>query len=264
VREIRPAEKAQPEPAADRKWFFDHYDEAAGIAVDFLSAAGVALEGRTVADIGSGDGIIDLGIAHKGRPARLVGYDLRRTDASILRERARLHRVAEELPKALEFEESGLVRTPAPDDTFDVVISWSAFEHVQEPVMMFTEIRRILKPSGVLFLQLWPFWFSQKGSHLWDWFDLGFHHLLQHEDDILDVIRNSSRHPEDVSEYMIDEFRHLNRITVDELQRAMLAGGLAVRRFQLMSHLVDVPAAALRYPLSDLGISGVQLLAGRF
>jgi hypothetical protein len=128
---------------------------------------------------------------------------------------------------------------------------------------MFSEIRRMLKPHGVLFVQLWPFWFSERGSHLWDWFDQGFHNLVQHEDETVAEVRGSSRHPTDFSENMIDEYRHLNRITVDELQRALLAGGLAVRRFQLMSHLVDLPAAAQRYPLSDLGISGIQLMASR-
>jgi len=198
-----PTEEAQPQRDADRKWSSDHYEEAAA-TVDFFAEAGVPQEGRTVADIGSGEGIIDLSIVHRGRHSRLVGY-LRRTDTALLLERARTHGVATELPKTLEFEESGPVQTPAPNDTYDVVISWSAFEHAQEPVMMFTEIRRILKPTGVLFLQLWPFWFSERGSHLWDWFDLGFHHLLQHESDILDVIRNSSRHPEDVSEYPLSD-----------------------------------------------------------
>lgn len=54
---------------------------------------------------------------------------------------------------------------------YDVVVTWSALEHVAEPVSMLREIRRILRPGGVLFLQLWPFYYSDRGSHLWPRFD---------------------------------------------------------------------------------------------
>lgn len=79
---------------ADRKWFAEHYDDAAGQVVDFLQEADMPLAGRSVADVGCGDGIIDLGIAHKGRPARLVGFDICSTDVEDLRRRAHRHGVA--------------------------------------------------------------------------------------------------------------------------------------------------------------------------
>jgi ubiquinone/menaquinone biosynthesis C-methylase UbiE len=248
----------------DRAWFLDHYEGAARQIVEFLDGGGVSMAGRRVADIGCGDGIIDLGLVHLAKPARLIGYDLRPTDPGTLLAIAERHGVADRLPAELEFSESQIDKVPAPDESFDVVISWSAFEHVGEPVSMFTEIRRILQPQGVLFLQLWPFYFSERGSHLWEWFPQGFHHLLARDEDIVDAVRNANRHPPDVTEYMLDEFRQLNRITADELQRSMLAGGLAVRRFELLSNVVHLPAAAQRYPLTDLGITGIKLIATRF
>src|SRR5690242_3329470 len=44
----------------ERQWFFDHYTDAADQIIHFLGGDGLTLEGRTVADIGAGDGIIDL------------------------------------------------------------------------------------------------------------------------------------------------------------------------------------------------------------
>jgi hypothetical protein len=55
------------------------------------------------------------------------------------------------------------------------------------------EVRRILRPDGHFFLQLWPFYHSAKGSHLWQWFDEDFHHLLANERDIVAQVAADDR-----------------------------------------------------------------------
>jgi SAM-dependent methyltransferase len=242
-------------------WFWDHYDEAAPEVVAWLESEGLTLAGREVADIGCGDGIIDLGIVHRGGPARLVGFDVNPVDTDHLLRRAREEGVAGELPPELEFRVSDSRAIPADDAAFDVVVTWSAFEHVAEPVSVLREARRILRPDGVLFLQLWPFYYSERGSHLWDWFPEGFHHLTQHEDEIRDGMGLASPDAAEHPRYMFHEFRHLNRITVDELQRALLAAGLSVRKFELLTNPMHLTDELARYPLSQLGIAGVKLLA---
>ena len=144
------------------RWWNEHYDQAASIVVDFLESDGIALEGKLVADVGCGDGIIDLGVLKKGRPAKLVGYDLRPVDVDGLLRAGQAAEVLEELPPddVLSFAVSEQTLIPAPPDTFDIVYSWSAFEHVARPVQVLEEIARILKPGGAFFLQLWPFFDS--------------------------------------------------------------------------------------------------------
>jgi 2-polyprenyl-3-methyl-5-hydroxy-6-metoxy-1,4-benzoquinol methylase len=63
-------------------WFREHFDEAAQAILDFFAGDGIELDGKRVADIGAGDGIIDLGLALKGTPTRLVGFDIVETDAA--------------------------------------------------------------------------------------------------------------------------------------------------------------------------------------
>ena len=46
-------------------------------------------------------------------------------------------------------------RTPFADSTFDVIFSNMVFEHVMRPDQTLAELRRILKPDGVM-LHLWP------------------------------------------------------------------------------------------------------------
>ena len=249
---------SEADPA--ERWFREHYDEAADKTLAFLAAGGVSLEGKDVADIGSGDGIIDLALAHRGRPRRLIGYDLRCTSREHLAQQAGRYGVAAP-PDGLAFERSEIVGVPADDDAFDVVVTWSAFEHISDPVGVAAEIRRILRPGGVLFLQLWPFYHSGRGSHLWDWFPETHHHLLEHEDDVVEQMLAGDAHEAGWTRYMADEFRQLNRITLEELHRSLLTAGFHVSRLELITHAVAIPRRLARFPLSDLAVGGVQLLA---
>ncbi len=112
-----------------------------------------------------------------------MGFDVNLTNTEHLERRAREEGV-EPTAAALSFERSEPTRIPAEDCTFDMAFSWSAFEHVAEPVPVLREIRRVLRPDGAFFLQLWPFYFSAKGSHLWEWFPEDFHHLQRAESEL--------------------------------------------------------------------------------
>src|SRR5439155_11774981 len=103
-----------------------------------------------------GDGIIDLGILHKARPRRLVGFDLNLTDAEQLARRAQEQGVTDPDWDGLSFERSEVTRLPAGDGAVDFVFSWSAFVQISRPRYVLCEIRRILAPGGACLLQLWP------------------------------------------------------------------------------------------------------------
>ena len=257
-----------PSPVADpatldptAKWFDEHFHEAADHVFEFLQSGGLTLEGMEVADIGCGDGIIDLALTLRGRPRRLVGYDVNPTRVDVLLEQAGRYEGIEALPKNLSFEVSDPVRIAAADGSYDVVVTWSAFEHVGAPEQLLREMRRIVRPTGVLFLQLWPFYHSSRGSHLWDWFPEPFHHLLQDDAEISAAMRADACHEPGWTEYMLAEYLTLNRITLDDLQAALNAAGFAIRLFEPMTHRTHVPAGLERFPLSTLAIAGVKLLA---
>ncbi len=242
-------------------WFAEHYATAAGEIVDFLAGDRISLDARDVADIGCGDGIIDLGVAHRAEPRSLVGFDIMPTDPEWLLARARAEGVAEELPECLEFRTCEARSLPAEDSSFDVVFTWSAFEHVEDPAAVLREVRRVLRPSGVLMLQIWPLYFSEHGAHLWQCLPDSFIHLLADHADIEEAVRSSGTHRPEVLEEFLQVFRELNRVTVDDLQRAMLAAGLRVVKLELQSETVHIPAPLARRSLPQLGISGVKLLA---
>lgn len=239
-------------------WFAEHYGDAADQVIDFLRGD-ASLEGQAVVDVGCGDGIIDLGLAIKGRPAELVGYDVRPTDVDGLLHSARAAGVADELPENLSFQTSGVEQLPAPDDHFDVAVTWSAFEHVTRPVRMLSEIARVLKPGGILFLQLWPFYHSEHGGHLWPHYSEPFPHLMHTDEEIREHL--VGRRATDPTREALDEYESLNRITLDDLQRALLGAGLTTVKLELLTNAVHIRSELSHLPLSLLGTGGVKLLA---
>lgn len=268
--QLRTRDSTAPDPApssglstADRDtsaWFVEHYEDAASQVIDFLGGDGISMTGHRVADIGCGDGIIDLGVAHKAKPRSLVGFDIVPTDVGWLAERARAEGVGE-LPDCLEFRTCDPLKIPAEDDSFDFVFTWSAFEHVVEPVPVLQEINRILRPGGILMLQIWPLYASEHGAHLWQCIPDTFVHLLRSPAEIDEKVRATTRHsPEQIEEFL-EVFHELNRLTLDDLQRCMLAASLRVAKLEIQSESVHIPPELARRSLSQLGISGVKLLA---
>ncbi len=255
-----PRQRRQPK-TPESQWFWDHYEWAANEIADFCEQGGVNLTDAGIADIGCGDGIMALGLSERVRPRSLVGFDIVPTNAEQLLTRARAEGAVDTLPDGLEFRTSTPQATPAADEEFDFVYSWSAFEHITEPVSVLREIRRILRPTGHFFLQLWPFYHSPRGSHLWDWFDDEFHHLKTSAPDAVATMSASDRHSPEWTQYMSREFEHLNRITLDELQRCVIAAGFDVHRLELLAAPVHLTPELARYSWADLGIGGVKLIA---
>jgi SAM-dependent methyltransferase len=251
----------QVQRSSESQWFWDHYDLAAGQIVEAFAAEEISLAEKTVADIGCGDGFIDLGVMHRARPRRLVGFDVNPTNTEYLDRRAREEGIDESDTGGLFFERSEPAHLPAEDGTFDLAFSWSAFEHIARPIEILTEIRRILASDGAFFLQLWPFYFSAKGSHLWEWFPEDYHHLQRPESEVVEELLERDLKPRDWTEMMAREFRHLNRITVDELQRSLLAAGFVTRRLELLTSPTRLTTELNRYSWLDLGVSGIKLIA---
>jgi SAM-dependent methyltransferase len=243
------------------EWVREHYHQAAQEVVDFFAAAGADLAGKDVADVGAGDGLIDLGVVHKAAPARLVGFDIVPTDTGALLELARRDGIAEALPDTLEFRASEPSWLPADDGSFDFVFSWSTFEHVAEPLALLREIRRVLRPGGILMIQVWPFFHSRHGSHLWQYFAEGFVQLLHDGEEIEARVRRDPGPDPEWAERLLAEYRSCNEITLDGLQGALQAARFTVRRLEVLSHTVAIPEGLEHYPLSMLGVAGAKLLA---
>ncbi len=240
-------------------WWNAHFNEAAQTVLDFFGGDGISLTGKRVADIGCGDGIIDLGVAVKARPAKIVGFDLLSIDLDLLSGWAAKYASVEPLPDNLFFATSEPLSLPAEDASFDYVISWSAFEHIADPVTILREVRRILVDDGVLFIQLWPFYHSAHGTHLVDWYPDGFAQFKHAHTEILRTVSEAG--PPAMATEMLEVYRTLNGITADDLQAALRKAGFRIVKVALDAESVHLPEETAHLPLSTVAISGIKLLA---
>lgn len=248
-------------PAPLGPWPEESFTDAAAQIVGFFADEGIDLRGTRLADIGCGDGIMDLGVFQRADPALLVGYDLAPVDTASLAARAVDRGVATEVPDGLRFEVCGPESLPAGTDSFDHVFSWSAFEHVIRPIPVLQEVHRVLRPDGLLMIQLWPFYHSKHGSHLWDWFPQGFGQLLFDPFEVeRQVLAEPDKGPGWTSE-LLAGFRELNRITLDDLHRALLHAHFEVVKLELLHECFHVPPELAHLPLTTVAVSGVKLLA---
>jgi SAM-dependent methyltransferase len=257
----RPSPGAPHPPAAPVPWPDESFTGAAGQIISFFGDEGIDLCGTRLADIGCGDGVTDLGVFLRADPAVLVGFDLTPVDTASLAARAAAEGVATSLPHGLRFETCGPEHLPAEDDSFDHVFSWSAFEHVVRPNAVLRDVHRILRPGGTLMIQLWPFYHSKHGSHLWDWFPDGFPQLLH---DPFEIERRVLAEPDKGPGWTVEllrAFRELNRITLDDLHRALLYARFTVTKLELLHEPFHVAPELSHLPLSLLAIAGVKLLA---
>lgn len=54
------------------------------------------------------------------------------------------------------------------DNSFDLVLSYDAFEHIAHPDIAFAEAYRVAKPGGYIYLNFGPLYLSPKGLHIYN------------------------------------------------------------------------------------------------
>jgi SAM-dependent methyltransferase len=100
--------------------------------------------GLDLLDVGCGPGTITVDLARLVAPGRVTGLDR----APDVLAQARAH--ASERGIAVDFRAGDLYELPFPDSSFDVVHAHQVLQHLAEPVRALAEMRRVLRPGGVL------------------------------------------------------------------------------------------------------------------
>ena len=114
-------------------------DEQAGFLLPHLEP------GMSVMDCGCGPGTITVGLAKIVAPGKVVAFDVVEEQVRIARNHAEEAGVAN-----VEFRVADIYEIPFPNDTFDAVYVNAVLEHLNQPMEALKEVRRVLKPSGVV------------------------------------------------------------------------------------------------------------------
>ncbi|SIT53419.1 Methyltransferase type 11 [Mesorhizobium prunaredense] len=112
---------------------------------------GLALNGKTILDVGCGSGGITLHLLERHGAAHVVGFDVERPVIEAARKRA----TARGLSGRANFVQAPPGPLPFTDASFDVVFSKDALLHVPDKDALFAEIVRVLKPGGVFAASNW-------------------------------------------------------------------------------------------------------------
>ncbi|MCU1635563.1 MAG: SAM-dependent methyltransferase [Cryobacterium sp.] len=101
--------------------------------------------GQALLDVGSGPGTITVDLARRVAPGTVTGVD---TSPEIVTHAAGLAR--DQSVHNVFFRVGDVYALEFPDDTFEVVHAHQTLQHLANPVAALREMRRVLKPGGVL------------------------------------------------------------------------------------------------------------------
>lgn len=201
---------------------------------------GLRLEAARMLEIGCGPGIDALIVAARAPAAEVVGIDLDLPlfDPSPAGDRPRrlagavcsqlglggaLESVLRELP--LRLERASATALPYEAGSFDFCWSDAVLEHVSSVDTCFVEMSRVLKPSGLAFHKIDPY-FWLKGCHRRGLIDLPWAHARLEVDEIVTLAR--SLHGRSFARRCRARLEELNHYSVDAWRKVIDAAPLVV------------------------------------
>jgi SAM-dependent methyltransferase len=95
--------------------------------------------GSVCLNVGSGDTLLDCGLSDRFR--KYISIDLNR------------YIIATNNP-AIEFVQADITCAPFKDETFDTILAISTIEHIDNDIDCITEIQRLLKPTGKIYVSV--------------------------------------------------------------------------------------------------------------
>jgi SAM-dependent methyltransferase len=101
--------------------------------------------GMRLLDAGCGPGSITIGLARAVAPGEAVGIDASAQAIDAARERAAREGVAN-----VRFDVADVTKLPFDDATFDAAFAHALLQHLPWPLDALKELRRVLKPGGVI------------------------------------------------------------------------------------------------------------------
>jgi SAM-dependent methyltransferase len=224
--------------------------------------------GTAMLNVGCGEMLTDFGFLRFG-VGRITALDVEAKPESCLEEvaarlRAAGYRASGDWPARLAYCRYDGRTFPFPNDSFDFVFSWSAFEHIEDVPGALAEIRRVVRADGRVFIQVDPWFPSFHGSHLTDYVSEPFFHLRRSPEWIRQQLEAwAAGHPdrkEFVLTYMWREFQHLNGYSASRFLEAVRQTGFTVTRCRLIIRDEDLSHVPASVPLADAMVAGLMVL----
>ena len=240
-------------------WWESHYVDAVDEIVNFLARDGLSLRAGGSLTWAVVTASSRWGWHREVQAGSVIGLDLEPVDMEFLASMAAQHGVAMEQP-GLTFGVTQNKSLAIPDDSVDIVITWSVFEHVSNIPGLLAEIRRVLVPGGLLFVQIWPLFFSEHRLPLVAVVRPAVFHLRLDDEEFRSQLRTRVGSQE-LAEAMLGLYASCNRLTLDQLGSALIEAGFYIGTIETDRAAVHIPPELQHMKLSLLTTAGLKLIA---
>ncbi len=132
-------------------YIFNNLLQSARDRYEFLQSSGIKLEGLSICDLGAGHGE-NLIVANEFNIKKAIGYDY--SNDRFLNYEPNL---SQEQKNTIEYKIIDLVNDDLGTNDIDIVISFSAFEHFEEPGVVLDKVYNKIKKGGYLYAEFAAF-----------------------------------------------------------------------------------------------------------
>ena len=123
-----------------------YLDQIDNRLVDYILSMGTA---GTVLDLGTGPGQIPIKLAKRAPHIKVIGIDLSSAMLKIAEERAR----QEQVSSRVFFLKADAKLIPVETGSIDLLICNSTLHHFQNPILVFSEVNRVVKERGGVYFR---------------------------------------------------------------------------------------------------------------
>ncbi len=237
-------EDAKRNLAANQLWA---YNEARRVVPFF--GADWSLAGKLVLDVGTGLGGKLPFFVNEGHAKSVVSIDIDESKLATFQKHRQDLTPRPQNPQAIKIAASDAASLPFPDNCFDASVSINTFEHIANVGQALRESYRVLKPGGLAYLQLPPY-YSPWGPHLGNWIHFPWPHLFFSEKTLLNVLRRVKKE-QDLNANFLPAAQvdwempraclpNLNRVTLRRFRKLIRESGFIIRQAALLPVGYDV------------------------
>ena len=225
------------------------------------------LSGAVTLDIGCGDMVADVGLLGVGLE-RVTGLDLHSNSDVVKRATQIVAQHGLSVPdrseERLNYVSYDGLLFPFADNSFDFVFSWSAFEHIRDVPAVLNEARRVVKPFGKVFIQVYPWFHTYVGSHLSDFIEEPFFHLTRPPEWVHSRLSEYAHwNPERRRQVRIEmwpEYERLNGYSAKHFMTDVLTAGFVIAKAETYIDPEHAAQAPPNVPLADVISYGTMVL----
>lgn len=187
---------------------------------------------NTFLELGCGDGMVSCGLKRLGKMTTAVDNSSKRFDRRAINE-------------GVNFIEMDVCNLQFKDNTFDVIFSYYAFEHIAKPELAFKEAIRVVKKGGYIFFVFGGLYMSPFGLHAQRVISVPYCQLLFTEE-LLNKFAKKNRLGticfSGINGWSLTDFRNLFNTNNFDVQKIKYRESLDVSQLKYIDLIINYPS----------------------